>query len=66
MRTPSAFPRSDSPRNPPEHHSWSEAFAGVEYVMHVASPNNLLFSDPQEILDPAIVGTKVSDSESVS
>jgi hypothetical protein len=55
--------QSDSPRNPPDHQSWSEAFSGVEYVMHVASPNTLLFDDAKsDILDPAILGTQVMRS----
>jgi hypothetical protein len=36
-------------------------------VMHVASPNTLLFDDAQtEILDPAILGTQVWGSSSMS
>mmetsp|Transcript_2119 Transcript_2119/g.2077 ORF Transcript_2119/g.2077 Transcript_2119/m.2077 type:complete len:366 (-) Transcript_2119:118-1215(-) len=45
--------------NPVDHKSWIDVFDGVEYIMHVASPNTLLFDDAHsEILDPAILGTQ--------
>jgi len=39
--------------------SFDECFAGVDYVIHAASPFQLKVTDPQtELIDPALEGTK--------
>ncbi len=46
--------------SPPSHKSWTDAFNGVEYVLHIASPFTYLFEDSKtEIIDPIIIGTQV-------
>ena len=48
-------------RNPASHRCWEDDFDGVEYVTHVASLVGIVFDNPAtEVIEPAVLGTRVS------